>query len=333
MREKFSTKSAWNKYGKNDLIELEDLCTSYKKFLSDCKTERECVAYFIDVANKNNFKDLKQIIENGEKLKNGDKVYYSKMDKTLILAIIGEEDLEKGLIKEINDINRIDLENIHYTYNGKDEVLKNVNLTLMKGERILIYGLSGSGKSTLARLLTGVLNTAQGKIKINDIELINYSLDCLRNNICYVSQNEQLFTASIYENVCLTDNGDTETSSNQFLKVCQLCKVDEIAAKSPLAYQLPLEENGFNISGGERQRIILARALLKNAKCYIFDESMNEIDIHREREILKALFQEYPNKIFIMISHRYHNSDLFYQKYQLINGEFYVKRAQYDTSR
>lgn len=243
------------------------------------------------------------------------------------------EDLEKGLIKEINDINRIDLENIHYTYNGKDEVLKNVNLTLMKGERILIYGLSGSGKSTLARLLTGVLNADQGKIKINDIELINYSLDCLRNNICYVSQNEQLFTASIYENVCLTDNGDTETSSNQFLKVCQLCKVDEIAAKSPLAYQLPLEENGFNISGGERQRIILARALLKNAKCYIFDESMNEIDIHREREILKALFQEYPNKIFIMISHRYHNSDLFYQKYQLINGEFYVKRAQYDTSR
>lgn len=111
MREKFSTKSAWNKYGKNDLIELEDLCTSYKKFLSDCKTERECVAYFIDVANKNNFKDLKQIIKNGEKLKKGDKVYYSKMDKTLILAIIGEEDLEKGfnIIGSHVDAPRIDL--------------------------------------------------------------------------------------------------------------------------------------------------------------------------------------------------------------------------------
>lgn len=111
MREKFSTKSAWNKYGKNDLIELEDLCTSYKKFLSDCKTERECVAYFIDVANKNNFKDLKQIIKNGEKLKKGDKVYYSKMDKTLILAIIGEEDLEKGfnIIGSHVDSPRVDL--------------------------------------------------------------------------------------------------------------------------------------------------------------------------------------------------------------------------------
>lgn len=111
MREKFSTKSAWNKYGKNDLIELEDLCTSYKKFLSDCKTERECVAYFIDVANKNNFKNLKQIIKNGEKLKKGDKVYYSKMDKTLILAIIGEEDLEKGfnIIGSHVDAPRVDL--------------------------------------------------------------------------------------------------------------------------------------------------------------------------------------------------------------------------------
>ena len=111
MREKFSTKSAWNKYGKNDLIELEDLCTSYKKFLSDCKTERECVAYFIDVANKNNFKDLKQIIKNGEKLKKGDKVYYSKMDKTLILAIIGKEDLEKGfnIIGSHVDAPRVDL--------------------------------------------------------------------------------------------------------------------------------------------------------------------------------------------------------------------------------
>lgn len=237
------------------------------------------------------------------------------------------EDLEKGLIKEIESIDQINLENIHYTYNGKEEVLKNINLTLKKGERVLIYGLSGSGKSTLARLLTGILSFDQGKIKINGIELTNYSLDCLRNSICYVSQSEQLFTASIYTNICLTDNEEIETSSSRFLKVCQLCKVDEIVAKSPLSYQLPLEENGFNISGGERQRIILARALLKNAKCYILDESMNEIDIHREREILKALFQEYPNKIFVMISHRYHNSDLFSQKYQLINGEIYGKRT------
>ncbi len=235
------------------------------------------------------------------------------------------EDMEKGLIKEIEHMEEIILENIHYTYNGKEQVLKNINLSLHKGERILIYGLSGSGKSTLARLLTGMLSSDKGKIKINGIELTNYSLDCLRNSICYVSQNEQLFSESIYENICLTNNDDDETLSQRFLKVCQLCKVNEIAARSPLSYRMPLEENGFNVSGGERQRIILARALLKNAKCYIFDESMNEIDIQREREILKALFQEYPNKIFVMISHRYHNNDLFSHKYQLIDGVIYAR--------
>ena len=233
------------------------------------------------------------------------------------------ENMEKGLIKEIENIEEVNLESIHYTYNGKEQVLKNINLSLHKGERILIYGLSGSGKSTLARLLTGMLSSDQGKIKINDIELTNYSLDCLRNNICYVSQNEQLFSTSIYENICLTDKDNYEPAPKKFLKVCQLCKVNEIVSRSPLSYQMPLEENGFNISGGERQRIILARALMKNAKCYIFDESMNEIDIQREREILSALFQEYPNKIFVMISHRYHNNDLFSHKYQLIDGAIY----------
>ena len=113
MREKFSTKSAWNKYGKNDLIELEDLCTSYKKFLSDCKTERECVAYFIDVANKNNFKDLKQIIKNGEKLKKGDKVdanidvyIMSVSEEEKIYAIKIAQDLRlNNVISEINGAN------------------------------------------------------------------------------------------------------------------------------------------------------------------------------------------------------------------------------------
>lgn len=104
-------KNAWDKYEEKDLLELDSLCNTYKKFLSDCKTERECVSYFIDVAIKNDFKDLNEIIKSGKKLNKGDKVYYSKMDKTLILAIIGEEDLENGfnIIGSHIDAPRIDL--------------------------------------------------------------------------------------------------------------------------------------------------------------------------------------------------------------------------------
>ena len=99
--------------------------------------------------------------------------------------------------------------------------------------------------------------------------------------------------------------------------------VDEIVEKHPLKYELLLEENGFNISGGERQRILLARAILKDADIYIFDESLNEIDIDRERIILKNIFDKYPDKTFIIISHRYHNNDLFSRKIEMKDGKCY----------
>ena len=84
-----------------------------------------------------------------------------------------------------------------------------------------------------------------------------------------------------------------------------------------------LEENGFNLSGGQRQRIILARTILKDAKVFIFDESLNAIDIKKEREILKKIFKEYPDKTFIVISHRFNNQDLFTKKYYIKNGVSY----------
>lgn len=113
MKEK-DLKIAWNKYNEKDLNELESLCNSYKKFLSECKTERECVSYFIEIAEKNNFKNLRNVIKNGEKLNKGDRVYYSKMDKTLILAIIGEEDVENGfnIIGSHIDAPRVDLKQV-----------------------------------------------------------------------------------------------------------------------------------------------------------------------------------------------------------------------------
>ncbi len=111
MKENKIIKNAWNKYTEGDLLNLENFCNSYKEFLSNNKTERECVHYFIEVAKKHNFKDLKEVIKNGGKLNKGDKVYCSKMDKTLLLAIIGEEDVQNGfnIIGSHVDAPRVDL--------------------------------------------------------------------------------------------------------------------------------------------------------------------------------------------------------------------------------
>jgi ATP-binding cassette subfamily B protein len=99
--------------------------------------------------------------------------------------------------------------------------------------------------------------------------------------------------------------------------------VDEFVSSNIMAYDMLLEENGFNLSGGQRQRIILARAMLKDANIYILDESLNEVDIEKERQILTNLFNNYPDKTFIVISHRFHNQDLFNKKYQIKEGVSY----------
>ncbi len=120
MSECVKSKSAWIKYNKDDLDSLEKFCDSYKKFLSSCKTERECVEYFKDIALENGFRDLREVIKTGRKLNIGDKIYYIKMDKTLILAVIGKEDLESGfnIIGSHIDSPRVDLKQTPIYENG-----------------------------------------------------------------------------------------------------------------------------------------------------------------------------------------------------------------------
>ena len=111
MDKKINTKSCWNKYETDDLEKIENLCEQYKQFISECKTERECVDYFIKIVEKYNFKNLNDLIKNNVKLNKGDRVYYSKMNKTLVLAVIGQEDLENGfnIIGSHIDAPRVDL--------------------------------------------------------------------------------------------------------------------------------------------------------------------------------------------------------------------------------
>ena len=211
------------------------------------------------------------------------------------------------------------VKDLSYQYNPKRKILSNINLTVKSKDRILIYGISGSGKSTLAKLLANIIKADSGSIILDNYPLEEYNASMLRDKVCYLSQNELLFQDSVYENIYL----NSDRNYNDFLDICSLCMVDEIVANHPLKYEMMLEEDGFNISGGERQRIILARAILKDADLYILDESLNEIDIDRERVILKNIFEKYPDKTFIIISHRYHNNDLFNRKINMKDGKCY----------
>ena len=215
-----------------------------------------------------------------------------KIVKKLSEMVYEEE--EAKLIKQSGDIL---IENLSYSKTSK-LILKNININISKGEKVIITGHSGSGKSTLLKILMKFYNDYEGKITIN-----GHNIKAVDPCINYISQNEKIFSDTIYNNIVL-DN------SNDLNKVIELCHLDELI-DSNLGYNKVIEEDGFNISGGQKQRIVLARTLLKDFEILLIDEGMNQIDINLERKILKKIFNVYKDKTIIIVSHRLENLDLF----------------------
>ncbi len=186
---------------------------------------------------------------------------------------------------------------------GTRYLFKDLNLEIKRGQRILISGPSGSGKSTLVKMLMRYIEVPYDTVSISNIDINHYHLENIRKNITYVSSNEYLFTDTIKNNICLFK----EIADDEINLVAKLTLVDEITNN----YDALIEENGFNFSNGERQRIILARSLLRKSNIYIFDEAFGQIDIIREKKILINIFKYLEGKTVIVISHRFNNKKLF----------------------
>ncbi len=222
------------------------------------------------------------------------------------------EDKENKLInKEVNG--NIKINNLSYIYNYDNEVLKNIKLDIKQGEKVVIAGKSGSGKSTLLKIIMKYYEVKREKIFIGNDDIND--IGNIRNSVSYISQNEILFTDSLYNNINL-DNND----SDKFTNVVKDCYVDEIINNNKLGYNMIIEENGFNISGGQKQRIILSRALLSKFNILLVDEGLNQVDVNLERKILKNIFNRYKDKTIIFVSHRLENLDLYDHFIELENG-------------
>lgn len=228
----------------------------------------------------------------------------SKNSYKRLLELFKEKEEEEK--KNIDKINKITIKKLSYSYNNTSNVIKNVNFNIENNDLIFIKGKSGVGKSTIFKILTKQLKINRNMVKINNIDINDISSKSIINNICYVSQNEYIFTDTILNNIKLyKDPNDKEVN-----KVIKITNIDKILKKRNITLDFLLEENGHNLSGGERQRILLARSLLQNKKVLILDETLNELDTQSEREILKNIIEEY-NITLILISHRDNNSDLF----------------------
>lgn len=206
--------------------------------------------------------------------------------------ILGEEASTDGYDISINNLN--------YSYNKYQNVLKSVNLNIKEGEFVLLQGASGSGKSTLCSILNKYITDYTGDILFGTMNYKDLSIKTIRDNIVYVGQNENIFTGSIKENITFGN----KVSDLNFDKICKICKVDDVANKKTFRYESLIGSDEGNISGGEKQRIILARAVLKDFNVLILDEALSEVDIKLELEILKSIRDNYKDKTIIYISHK-----------------------------
>ena len=214
----------------------------------------------------------------------------------------------------IKKFDRYDIKINGLTYGYDDAILKSICLNIEENEKVLLVGESGSGKSTLLKVIKNYLKVKSGMVSIGGIDINNYSNDIF-SQVSYISQNEMLFTDSLYENVNLY----RELKPRDILKTLSLTKGDKII-KNDLGLNALIEENGFNLSGGEKQRIVLARTLLNKSKIILIDEGTNQLDVSMERLILKNVFEKYSDKTIIVISHRLNNLDLFNHLIKLEKG-------------
>lgn len=210
---------------------------------------------------------------------------------------IQSDDYEKG----INNINNYSIEfiNVSFKYNFTN-ILTNVSFKIDDGDKVFLKGPSGSGKSTICNMLAYPKDVIGGTIKIGGINRADYSLGTTLKTILYVGQNEKLITGTIRDNIL----SFRSVSDEDFEKVVRICKLESIVEKRPNRYDSIINAMQNNLSGGELQRIILARALLKQAKILILDEALSEVNFDLELDIIEDIKKYYPNNTLIYVSHK-----------------------------
>ncbi len=238
---------------------------------------------------------------------------------------LAELENEKDGIEKINKVpeikDKISFEGVYFSYEGK-RVLEDITFEIPKGKMVAIVGPSGSGKSTIVSLLLGFYALEKGSIKIDGVDIRNYSLKALRNSIGFVSQDPILFNDTIARNIAF---GDKNPSLRKIKEVANLSYSSEFIENFPLKYETLLGELGSLISGGERQRIAIARALYKDPPILILDEATSNLDANAERIVQKAIETLLKNRTSLVIAHRLSTVVNSYQIIVLEEGKIVEK--------
>lgn len=192
--------------------------------------------------------------------------------------------------------------NVDFAYkNGSKPVLKNINLDIKSGETIGIIGGTGSAKSSLVNLISRLYDVTSGELLVGGRNVKEYDMESLRNQVSVVLQKNVLFSGSILDNLRWGDKNATEA---ECIRACELACADEFIQKMPDKYNTHIEQGGSNVSGGQKQRLCIARALLKKPKILILDDSTSAVDTATDAKIRKAFAEEIPDTTKLIIAQR-----------------------------
>ena len=205
-------------------------------------------------------------------------------------------------IREVKD-GAIEFDDVSFSYKGDERklALKNVNLHIKAGQTVGILGGTGSAKSTLVQLIPRLYDTTHGTVKVGGVDVRDYDIEALRDQVAMVLQKNVLFSGTIKENLRW---GDENASDEELERVCRLAQADEFIQQMPDKYDTHIEQGGSNVSGGQKQRLCIARALLKKPKILILDDSTSAVDTKTDALIRKAFAEEIPDTTKIIIAQR-----------------------------
>lgn len=216
-----------------------------------------------------------------------------------------KEDEEETAVDKVSFLpqdHTFTIENLCFSYDGSpDYVLNNVNLTIPRNKITAIVGASGSGKTTLIKLLLGFYTPNKGNIKVGDVYLKNINPHLWRSVTGSVMQDGFIFSETIAENIAI---GEEVIDKERLLKAAQIANIDQFIDSLPLGYNTKIGMEGSGISQGQRQRILIARAVYKNPDFLFFDEATNALDANNEREIMEHLNEFYRGKTVVIVAHR-----------------------------
>ena len=205
-------------------------------------------------------------------------------------------------IHEVKD-GAIEFDDVSFSYKGDERklALKNVSLHIKAGQTVGILGGTGSAKSTLVQLIPRLYDTTHGTVKVGGVDVRDYDIEALRDQVAMVLQKNVLFSGTIKENLRW---GDENASDEELERVCRLAQADEFIQQMPDKYDTHIEQGGSNVSGGQKQRLCIARALLKKPKILILDDSTSAVDTKTDALIRKAFAEEIPDTTKIISAQR-----------------------------